>query len=161
VRIGQGVDAHRLVAGCRLILGGVEIPFDRGLEGHSDGDVLLHAVASALLGALGQGDLGEHFPSSDATLAGIASREILQRVVERVTAAGFAIGNVDATVIAQVPRLAPHRAAMTRSLADALGSDAGRVNVKVTSTDRLGFLGREEGVAALAVVLIGDPEECR
>jgi 2-C-methyl-D-erythritol 2,4-cyclodiphosphate synthase len=161
VRIGQGVDAHRLVAGCRLILGGVEIPFDRGLEGHSDGDVLLHAVASALLGALGQGDLGEHFPSSDATLAGIASREILQRVVERVTAAGFAIGNVDATVIAQVPRLAPHRAAMTRSLADALGSDVGRVSVKVTSTDRLGFLGREEGVAALAVVLIGDPEECR
>jgi 2-C-methyl-D-erythritol 2,4-cyclodiphosphate synthase len=161
VRIGQGVDAHRLVAGRRLILGGVEIPFDRGLEGHSDGDVLLHAVASALLGALGQGDLGEHFPSSDATLAGIASREILQRVVERVTAAGFAIGNVDATVIAQVPRLAPHRAAMTRSLADALGSDVGRVSVKVTSTDRLGFLGREEGVAALAVVLIGDPEECR
>jgi len=161
VRIGQGVDAHRLVAGRRLILGGVEIPFDRGLEGHSDGDVLLHAVASALLGALGQGDLGEHFPSSDAALAGIASRDILARVVARVAAAGFAIGNVDATLIAQVPRLAPHRAAMNRSLADALGSDEGRVNVKVTSTDRLGFLGREEGVAALAVVLIGDPEECR
>ena len=161
MRIGQGVDAHRLVAGRRLILGGVEIPFDRGLEGHSDGDVLLHAVASALLGALGQGDLGEHFPSSDAALAGIASRDILARVVARVAAAGFAIGNVDATLIAQVPRLAPHRAAMNRSLADALGSDEGRVNVKVTSTDRLGFLGREEGVAALAVVLIGDPEECR
>jgi 2-C-methyl-D-erythritol 2,4-cyclodiphosphate synthase len=161
VRIGQGVDAHRLVAGRRLILGGVVIPFDRGLEGHSDGDVLLHAVASALLGALGQGDLGEHFPSSDATLAGIASRDILEQVVARVTAAGFAIGNVDATVIAQVPRLAPHRAAMTASLADALGADEDRVNVKLTSTDRLGFLGREEGVAALAVALIGDPEECR
>jgi 2-C-methyl-D-erythritol 2,4-cyclodiphosphate synthase len=161
MRIGQGVDAHQLVAGRRLILGGVEIPFDRGLEGHSDGDVLLHAVASALLGALGQGDLGEHFPSSDPTLAGIASRDILQRVVERVTVARFAIWNVDATLIAQVPRLAPHRAAMTASLADALGCDASRVNVKVTSTDRLGFLGREEGVAALAVALIGDPEECR
>ncbi len=161
MRIGQGVDAHRLVAGRRLILGGVVIPFDRGLEGHSDGDVLLHAVASALLGALGQGDLGEHFPSSDATLAGIASRDILEQVVARVTAAGFAIGNVDATVIAQVPRLAPHRAAMTASLADALGTDEDRVNVKLTSTDRLGFLGREEGVAALAVALIGDPEECR
>ncbi len=161
MRVGQGVDAHRLVAGRRLILGGIEIPFDRGLEGHSDGDVLLHAVASALLGALGQGDLGEHFPSSDAALEGIASRDILARVVEGVAAAGFVIGNVDATVIAQVPRLAPHRAAMTASLADALGCDASRVNVKVTSTDRLGFLGREEGVAALAVALIGDPEECR
>ncbi len=161
MRVGQGVDAHRLVAGRRLILGGIEIPFDRGLEGHSDGDVLLHAGASALLGALGQGDLGEHFPSSDAALEGIASRDILARVVEGVAAAGFVIGNVDATVIAQVPRLAPHRAAMTASLADALGCDASRVNVKVTSTDRLGFLGREEGVAALAVALIGDPEECR
>ena len=161
MRIGQGVDAHRLEAGRRLILGGVEIPFDRGLAGHSDGDVLLHAVASALLGALGQGDLGEHFPSSDPTLAGIASRDIVARVVERVAAAGFVIGNVDATVIAQVPRLAKHRAAMTRSLADALGVDEDRVSVKVTSTDRLGFLGREEGVAALAVALIGDPEECR
>jgi 2-C-methyl-D-erythritol 2,4-cyclodiphosphate synthase len=161
VRIGQGVDAHRLVAGRRLILGGIEIPFDRGLVGHSDGDVVLHSVASALLGALGQGDLGEHFPSSDAALEGIASRDILARVVEGVAAAGFVIGNVDATVIAQVPRLAPHRAAMTASLADALGCDASRVNVKVTSTDRLGFLGREEGVAALAVALIGDPEECR
>ena len=161
MRVGQGVDAHQLVAGRRLILGGIEIPFDRGLEGHSDGDVLLHAVASALLGALGQGDLGEHFPSSDAALEGIASRDILARVVEGVAAAGFVIGNVDATVIAQVPRLAPHRAATTASLADALGCDASRVNVKVTSTDRLGFLGREEGVAALAVALIGDPEECR
>jgi 2-C-methyl-D-erythritol 2,4-cyclodiphosphate synthase len=160
VRVGQGVDAHRLVAGRRLLLGGVEIPFDRGLEGHSDGDVLLHAVASALLGALGQGDLGEHFPSSDASLAGIASGEILARIVAKVVEAGLEIGNVDATVIAQVPRLAPHRDAMARSLAEALGVDGARVNVKVTSTDRLGFLGREEGVAALAVVLIGRPEEC-
>jgi 2-C-methyl-D-erythritol 2,4-cyclodiphosphate synthase len=160
VRVGQGVDAHRLVPGRRLLLGGVEIPFDRGLEGHSDGDVLLHAVASALLGALGRGDLGEHFPSSDPSLAGIASSEISRRVVAMLTAAGFAIGNVDATVIAQAPRLAPHREAMTRSLAAALGVDAARVNVKVTSTDHLGFLGREEGVAALAVVLIGRPEEC-
>jgi 2-C-methyl-D-erythritol 2,4-cyclodiphosphate synthase len=160
VRIGQGFDAHRLVAGRPLWLGGIEIPHARGLEGHSDGDVLLHAVASALLGALGEGDLGRHFPSSDPALAGIASRVILERVVARVRAAGLAIGNVDATLVAQEPRLAPHLEKMQASLADALGTDPARVNLKATSTDGLGSIGRGEGIAALAVALLV-PAEAR
>jgi len=159
VRIGQGVDAHRLVPGRRLVLGGVEIPGDHGLAGHSDGDVLLHAVASALLGAMGEGDLGRHFPSSDPALQGIASREIVARVAEMLAAAGFAVGNVDATVVAQAPRLAPHREQMESNIAAALGVPRERVNVKVTSTDRLGFIGRGEGIAALAVALIASAEE--
>jgi len=160
VRIGQGIDAHRLVPGRRLLLGGVEIPSERGLEGHSDGDVLLHAVASALLGALGEGDLGRHFPSSDPALAGISSRVIVERVAALVRAAGLAVGNVDATLVAQAPRLAPHLGKMRASVADALGIDSSRVNVKVTSTDGLGTLGRGEGIAALAVaLLVADGEE--
>jgi len=154
VRIGQGVDAHRLVAGRRLLLGGIEIPSERGLEGHSDGDVLLHAVASALLGALGEGDLGQHFPSSDPGLAGISSRVIVERVAALVRAAGLAIGNVDATVVAQAPRLAPYLGKMRDALADALGVDSSQVNVKATSTDGLGAIGRGEGIAALAVALL-------
>ncbi len=154
MRIGQGVDVHRLVPGRPLVLGGVEIPCDRGLEGHSDGDALLHAVASALLGALGEGDLGRHFPSSDPALRGIASGEILARVVQMLAAAGFAVGNVDATVVAQAPRLAPYREKMESAIAGVLGVAGDRVNVKISSTDALGFLGREEGIAALAVALI-------
>ena len=154
MRIGQGVDAHRLVPGRPLRLGGVEIPSERGLEGHSDGDVLLHAVASALLGALGDGDLGTHFPSSDPALAGIASRVIVEQVAEKVRRAGLAVGNVDATVVAQAPRLAPHLEKMRASLADLLGVERSRVNVKATSTDGLGTLGRGEGIAALAVALL-------
>lgn len=152
--IGHGFDAHRLVAGRPLVLGGVAIPYERGLEGHSDGDVLLHAVASALLGALGDGDLGRHFPSSDPALRGIAGGEIVARVVERVRARGLAVGHVDTTVVAQAPRLAPHVEKMEASLADALGAPRGRVNVKVTSTDGLGAIGRAEGIAAHAVVLL-------
>jgi 2-C-methyl-D-erythritol 2,4-cyclodiphosphate synthase len=154
VRIGQGFDAHRLVPGRRLVLGGVEVPCERGLLGHSDGDVLLHAVASALLGALGEGDLGRHFPSSDPALAGIPSRAIVERVAALVRAAGLAIGNVDATVVAEAPRLAPHLEKMRASIADALGTDPARVNVKATSTDGLGTVGRGEGMAALAVALL-------
>jgi len=154
VRIGQGIDAHRLVPGRPLLLGGVEIPSERGLEGHSDGDVLLHAIASALLGALGEGDLGRHFPSSDPALAGVSSRAIVRRVDAMVLAAGLRIGNVDATVVAQAPRLAPHLEKMRAAVADALGVDASRVNVKATSTDGLGTLGRGEGIAALAVALL-------
>jgi len=162
VRIGQGVDAHRLVAGRRLLLGGIEIPSERGLEGHSDGDVLLHAVASALLGALGEGDLGRHFPSSDPELAGISSRVIVERVAALVRAAGLAVGNVDATVVAQAPRLAPYLGKMRDALADALGVDSARVNVKATSTDGLGAIGRGEGIAALAVaLLVADGREGR
>lgn len=154
MRIGQGFDAHRLVAGRRLVLGGVEIPCERGLEGHSDGDVLLHTVADAILGALGEGDLGRHFPSSDESLRGIDSRLILAQVVARMRRAGFAVASLDSTVIAQAPRLAPHQEAMRASLAGLLGCEGGHVNVKITSSDHLGAIGREEGIAALAVVLL-------
>ncbi|MGE4605836.1 MAG: 2-C-methyl-D-erythritol 2,4-cyclodiphosphate synthase [Myxococcota bacterium] len=154
MRIGSGIDAHQLVSGRPLRLGGLEIPFDRGLEGHSDGDVLLHVVASALLGALGDGDLGRHFPSSDSTLEGIDSRTILARVAARVRDAGYALANLDATIIAQAPRLASHTAAMEDVIAGLLGVATDRVNVKVTSTDRLGAIGRGEGIAAQAVVLL-------
>ena len=154
MRVGQGFDAHRLVAGRRLVLGGVEIEHDRGLEGHSDGDVLLHAVASALLGALAVGDLGEHFPSSDPELAGIASRRLVERAMELVREHGLTLANLDATLIAQEPRLAPHRQKISAGVAAAVGVAPERVNVKVTSTDRLGAIGRAEGIAAQAVVLL-------
>jgi 2-C-methyl-D-erythritol 2,4-cyclodiphosphate synthase len=154
MRIGQGFDAHRLVAGRTLRLGGIEVPYERGLEGHSDGDVLLHAIASALLGALGAGDLGRHFPSSDPKLAGIASGEILRRVAERVRADGFRVGNVDATVVAQAPRLAPHLAKFEASIAALLGIGSEAVNVKATSTDGLGAIGAGDGIAATVVALL-------
>ena len=154
MRIGQGFDAHPLVEGRALVLGGVEVPHSRGLEGHSDGDALLHAVANALLGALGEGDLGRHFPSSDPGLQGIASTEILRQVADRVADADLALGNLDATLIAQEPRLAAHLEAMEGVIADALKTQRSRVNVKVTSTDHLGAIGRGEGIAALAVVLL-------
>lgn len=160
VRIGQGFDAHRLVAGRRLVLGGVEVPHDRGLEGHSDGDVLLHVVASALLGALGEGDLGTWFPSDDERWRGADSGALLARVVARVAERGFRVGHLDATVIAQEPRLAPHREAMAARVATLLGAP-GRVNVKLTSTDRLGAIGRGEGIAALAVVLLEEEAAAR
>jgi 2-C-methyl-D-erythritol 2,4-cyclodiphosphate synthase len=154
VRIGQGFDAHRLEPGRPLRLGGIEVPHERGLAGHSDGDVLLHAVTSALLGALGEGDLGRHFPSSDPALKGIASGQLLAQVVERVRGAGWAVGNVDATIVAQAPRLAAYLAGMETAIADLLGVGVEAVNVKVTSTDGLGTLGRGEGIAALAVALL-------
>ena len=153
-RIGQGIDFHQLVAGRALWLGGVEVPFDRGLEGHSDGDALLHAIADAILGALGEGDLGAHFPSSDESLRGIASAELLLRVAATMRAAGYRLGNLDATILAQVPRLSPHQPAMTKRVAELLGAEPGRVNLKVTSTDRLGAIGREEGIGAQAIVLL-------
>ena len=154
MRVGQGVDAHRLVEGRPLRLGGVEVPHGRGLEGHSDGDVLLHAITSALLGALGAGDLGTHFPSSDASLEGVDSGHLLRRVLGMVRDAGLALGNVDATVIAQEPRLGPHLPALRASVAALLDAPESRVNVKVTSTDHLGAIGRGEGIAAQAVVLL-------
>lgn len=154
MRIGQGFDAHRLVEGRPLRLAGVEIPGSRGLEGHSDGDVALHVVASAILGALGEGDLGRHFPSHDPDLEGADSAHLLTRVVERMAARGYRIGNLDCTIIAEAPRLAPFQDAMVTRLESLLACGGGRVNVKVTSTDRLGTIGREEGIAALAVVLL-------
>jgi 2-C-methyl-D-erythritol 2,4-cyclodiphosphate synthase len=143
------------------MLGGVEIPHERGLEGHSDGDALLHALANALLGALGQGDLGRHFPSSDPTLRGIASTEILTRVAALVAADGLTLANLDATIIAQAPRLGAYLAKMESVIADVLGADLSRVNVKVTSTDHLGAIGRGEGIAAQAVVLLEPAQEAR
>jgi 2-C-methyl-D-erythritol 2,4-cyclodiphosphate synthase len=154
VRIGQGFDTHALAEGRALWLGGVQIPHDRGLAGHSDGDALLHAITSALLGALGQGDLGTHFPSADASLEGIASARLLERVLAMMAEAGFAIGNVDATVIAQEPRLAPHLEKMRASVADLTGAPLDRINIKASSTDHLGAIGRGEGIASLAVVLL-------
>src|SRR5690625_4294959 len=152
MRIGQGVDAHRFCDGDDLIIGGVRIPFERGIEAHSDGDVLLHAVTDALLGAAGAGDLGRHFPDSDPSLAGVDSRELL-REAQRKTQ-GWRIVNVDATVIAQRPRLAPHIAAMQAHIAEDLDISLDRVNVKASTTEHMGFTGRGEGVAALAVVLL-------
>lgn len=153
-RIGHGIDAHRLAPGRPLWLGGVRVPYERGLEGHSDGDALLHAVASALLGALGDGDLGTHFPSSDPAWAGATSGTLVARVLERVRARGLVVANLDATVIAEQPRLAPLRAAMVESIAKLLGVPLERVNVKLTSPDGLGAIGRADGIAAQAVVLL-------
>ena len=159
MRIGQGFDVHQLVPGRRLMLGGTEIPHDRGLEGHSDGDALLHAVADAILGALGEGDLGRHFPSSDERWRGIASSEILREVGRKMGAAGLRIGHLDATIVAQAPRLSPHQETMRENLATLLEAEPSRVNLKLTSTDRLGAIGREEGIAALAVVLLEQTEQ--
>jgi 2-C-methyl-D-erythritol 2,4-cyclodiphosphate synthase len=159
MRIGTGFDVHALVSGRALILGGVTIPHSRGLAGHSDADVLLHAIADALLGALALGDLGVHFPDSDARWKGADSRALLRHVASLVAGLGWDIGNVDATVIAQAPRLAPFVAAMRANVAADLGCDPARVSVKATTTERLGFTGREEGIAAQAVVLLALREQ--
>ena len=154
LRIGHGFDAHRLVAGRPLRLGGVEVPHGRGLEGHSDGDCVLHAVCDALLGAAGEGDMGRHFPSRDPQWRGVASRVFLEEVRRLLAAAGYELANLDVTVVAQEPVLAPHLEAMRDTIAGVLGVAAEQVSVKAKSTDRLGALGRGEGIAALATVLL-------
>ena len=154
VRIGSGFDVHALVAGRPLVIGGVTIPFDRGLEGHSDADVLLHAIADALLGALALGDLGRHFPDTEPKWKDADSRALLRHVAGLVFAQRYAIGNIDATVIAQKPKIAPHIAAMRANIAADLDCDEGRVSVKATTTERLGFTGRGEGIGAMATVLV-------
>lgn len=153
-RIGQGFDVHALVSGRPLILGGVVIPFDRGLLGHSDADALLHALCDALLGAAALGDIGRHFPDSDPAFAGADSRVLLRAVAAKVRAAGFQIGNVDATIIAQAPKMAPHIPAMVACIAADLGIGVDRVNVKAKTTERLGFTGRGEGIATEAIALL-------
>ena len=158
IRIGQGIDAHQLVPDRRLVLAGVEIEHDRGLEGHSDGDVVYHAICDAILGALAEGDLGKHFTSSDESLRGIDSAILLERVVGMMAERGLRIGNLDATLIAQAPRLSPYQEQMEKNLVGLLRSEPDRVNLKVTSTDHLGALGRQEGIAALAVVLLESRE---
>jgi 2-C-methyl-D-erythritol 2,4-cyclodiphosphate synthase len=154
MRIGNGFDVHALVAGRPLVLGGVTIPHDRGLLGHSDADVLLHAITDALLGALALGDLGAHFPDTDPRWKGANSRRLLANVMAQITARGYAVGNVDATVIAQAPKLAPHIPAMRANIAADLGCDISQISVKATTTEHLGFAGRGEGIAALATVLL-------
>jgi 2-C-methyl-D-erythritol 2,4-cyclodiphosphate synthase len=158
LRIGNGFDVHALVAGRRLILGGVHVPGERGLDGHSDADVLLHAICDAMLGALALGDIGSHFPDTDPRWKAADSRVLLRHVAGLVSAQGFAIGNLDVTVIAQAPRLAPFVAAMRANIAADLACGEARVSVKATTTDHLGFAGRGEGIAALATVLLAERE---
>lgn len=154
MRIGQGFDAHRFVTGRPLILGGVNIPYDQGMEAHSDGDVPIHALCDALLGAAGLGDIGQHFPDTDATYAGIDSRVLLRRVMAQVQALGHGVANADLTIVAQRPRLASYLPDMRVRLAEDLGVVPGQVNLKATTTERMGFTGRGEGIAAFAVVLL-------
>jgi 2-C-methyl-D-erythritol 2,4-cyclodiphosphate synthase len=156
--VGQGFDAHRLAPGRPLRLGGIGIPHDRGLVGHSDGDVLLHAITRALLGALGAGDLGEHFPSSDERWRGADSGVFVREAMALVRSRGLGVSNLDATLIAEAPRLGPHREAKRRNVAALLEAPADAVNIQVTSTDGLGAIGRGEGIAAQAVVLLAPRE---
>ena len=154
MRIGQGIDAHAFREGGRLVLGGVSIEHDRGLQAHSDGDVVLHALCDALLGAAALGDIGRHFPPDDPAYAGIDSRVLLRRVMALVQAGGFSVHNVDITVVAQKPRLSPHVGDMRTNIAADLEVEGGRVNIKATTTERMGFTGRGEGIAAFAVALL-------
>ena len=156
-RIGHGYDVHKLVEGRRLILGGVEIPHTLGLLGHSDADVLTHALMDALLGAAALGDIGHLFPDSDPAYAGADSLKLLEAVMERIRAAGYAVSNVDCTVLAQAPKLAPHIRTMRERLADAMGVDVEQISVKATTEEGLGFTGAREGIAAHAVALLEKP----
>lgn len=153
-RIGQGFDVHALVVGRPLILGGVTIPFERGLLGHSDADVLLHAITDAILGAAGLGDIGRHFPDSDARYAGADSRVLLREAAQRVAASGYAVVNVDATIVCERPKIAPHAGQMAANIAADLQLAATCINIKGKTTEKLGFTGREEGIAAQAIALL-------
>ena len=154
MRIGQGYDAHRFKSGDKIILGGVEIPFDKGLAAHSDGDVLLHAICDALLGASALGDIGSHFPDSDPGLKDVSSRDLLRRVTELLREAGYALCNIDATVIAEQPRISPHVRAMRENIAADTGLAIDAISIKATTTERMGFTGRGEGIAASAVCMV-------
>jgi 2-C-methyl-D-erythritol 2,4-cyclodiphosphate synthase len=154
MRIGQGFDVHALVSGRKLIIGGVDIPHEKGLEGHSDADVLIHAICDALLGAAALGDIGKHFPDTDPEYKGADSRSLLRAVAAKITTAGYRISNIDSTIIAQVPRMAPHIPRMVANLSTDLSIPPGAVNVKATTTEHLGFTGRGEGIAAQAIALL-------
>lgn len=154
MRIGHGYDVHRLVEGRKLILGGVEVPYVKGLLGHSDADVLLHAISDAILGAIGEGDIGKHFPDTDPAYKGADSRKLLRHVMDLAERKGYRIGNVDATIVAQRPKLAPFIQQMRANIAETLGTEEDRVNVKATTTEELGFAGRGEGIAAYSVALL-------
>lgn len=161
MRIGHGFDVHAFRGEGPLVIGGVRIPFEHGLAAHSDGDVLIHALCDALLGAAGLGDIGQHFPDTDSAYAGMDSRVFLRQVVERLHAEGLRVGNVDTTVVAQAPRLGPHIEAMRERLAADLQVPVTRVNVKATTTEGLGFTGRREGIAAHAVALVLEPGDAK
>ena len=154
IRCGIGYDIHRLAEGRKLILGGIEIPYARGLEGHSDADVLSHAIADALLGAIGAGDIGQHFPNTDESIRGISSIEILKRVTELLTDKRARVLNVDATLIAETPKITPHVPAMRQKIATAIGTSESNVSVKATTNEKLGPVGRSEGMAAIAIATI-------
>jgi 2-C-methyl-D-erythritol 2,4-cyclodiphosphate synthase len=154
IRCGIGYDIHRFAKGRKLILGGVEIPYARGLEGHSDADVLSHAIADAVLGAIGAGDIGQHFPNTDESIRGISSIEILKRVNELLAQKTGRVVNIDATILAEEPKFAPHIAAMQKGIADALGTSDSNVSVKATTNEKLGAIGRGEGIAAMAVATV-------
>lgn len=154
MRIGHGFDVHQLVIGRKCIIGGVEIPFEKGLDGHSDADVLLHAICDALLGAAGLGDIGKHFPPSDHKFKGVDSRELLRHVVALLKAKGYVVNNIDATVICEAPKLSPHTVQMCANIAADCAVDVTQINVKATTTEKLGFTGRGEGIAAEAVCTI-------
>jgi 2-C-methyl-D-erythritol 2,4-cyclodiphosphate synthase len=158
MRIGQGFDVHAFCDGDHVIIGGVAIPFEQGIKAHSDGDVLLHALADALLGAVALGDIGHFFPDTSDEWAGADSRDLLRRVMERVTEEGYKLANVDATIIAQAPKMAPHIQAMRLNIAEDLNLSANRVSVKATTSERLGFTGRGEGIACQAICLL-EPED--
>ena len=153
-RIGQGVDIHRLEPGRKLILGGVEVPWEKGLLGHSDADVVCHALSNALLGAIGEGDIGQHFPDSDPRYKGVSSLALLRVVMDKLKTRGYRVGNVDLTILAQRPKLATYKDAMRQNIADALEVEPTAVNVKATTSEQMGFVGREEGMRAEAVVLV-------
>ena len=153
-RIGNGYDVHRLVEGRKLILGGVDIPHNLGLDGHSDADAVVHALCDALLGACGAGDIGKHFPDTDDQWKGVSSLLLLQKVAEILKQRGYQVANADCTIVAQKPKLAPHIETMKANLANALNIETHRINIKATTTERLGFTGREEGIAAYAVALL-------
>jgi len=154
MRIGHGYDVHRLVEGRKLIMGGVSIPWDLGLLGHSDADVLLHAIADAILGAIGEGDIGRHFPDTDAAYKGADSLKLLSHVMKLADSRGYRLGNLDATIIAQLPKMAPHISTMRNNIASVLNAAVEQVNVKATTEEGLGFSGRGEGISAHAVVLM-------
>ena len=154
IRVGHGYDVHPLVTGRDLVLGGVKIPHSKGLHGHSDADVLIHAICDACLGAAGLGDIGRHFPDTDAQYKNIDSRKLLRKVKEAIVERGWKIANVDSTLVAQAPRIAPHLPRMIQNIAADLGIPQESVNIKATTTEKLGFAGREEGIAAHAVVLL-------
>jgi len=154
MRIGHGYDVHRLVEGRKLIMGGVDIPWEKGLLGHSDADVLLHAIADAILGAIGEGDIGRHFPDTDPAFKGADSLKLLEQVGKLAAERGYSLGNLDATIIAQKPKMAPHIATMCENIANILNATVGQVNVKATTEEGLGFTGTGEGISAHAVVLM-------